>query len=102
MPDSKLEIVVSEAPNKAINGILNVYMENFPNLEVLLFNDLLKCGQTNGLGVCQGAFNLLWHRGERQQNCWGVCKLEIVAWGVMKFYFEVGGGLSKVFDYVLN
>ena len=48
MPDSKLEIVVSEAPNKAIKGILNVYMENFPNLEVLLFNDLLKCGQTNG------------------------------------------------------
>ena len=37
-----------------------------------------------------------------QQNCWGVCKLEIVAWGVMKFYFEVGGRLSKVFDYVLN
>ena len=48
MPDSKLEIVVSEAPNKAIKGILNVYMENFPNLEVLLFKDLLKCGQTNG------------------------------------------------------
>ena len=49
MPDSKLEIVVSEAPNKAIKGILNVYMENFPNLEVLLFNNyLLKCGQTNG------------------------------------------------------
>ena len=37
-----------------------------------------------------------------QQNCWGVCKLEIVTWGVMKFYFEVGGGLPKVFDYVLN
>ena len=37
MPDSKLEIVVSEAPNKAIKGILNVYMENFSNSEVLLF-----------------------------------------------------------------
>ena len=48
MPDSKLEIVVSEAPNKAIKGILNVYMENFSNSEVLLFNNLLKCGQTNG------------------------------------------------------
>ena len=54
MPDSKLEIVVSEAPNKAINGILNVYMENFPNLEVLLFNDLLKCGQTNGQVFAKG------------------------------------------------
>ena len=32
----------------------------------------------------------------------GVCKLKIVVWGVMKFYFEVGGKLSKVFDYVLN
>ena len=40
MPDSKLKIVVSEAPNKAINGILNIYMENFPNFEVLLFNEV--------------------------------------------------------------
>ena len=54
MPDSKLEIVVSEAPKKAINGILNVSMENFPNLEVLLFNDLLKCGQTNGQVFTKG------------------------------------------------
>ena len=54
MPDSKLEIIVSEAPNKAINGILNVYMENFPNLEVLLFNNLLKCGQTNGQVFAEG------------------------------------------------
>ena len=55
MPDSKLEIVVSEATNKAIKGILNVYMENFSNLEVLLFNDLLKCGQTNGQVFAKGA-----------------------------------------------
>ena len=54
MPDSKLEIVVSEAPNKAINGILNVYIENFPNLEVLLFNNLLKYGQTNGQVFAKG------------------------------------------------
>ena len=32
----------------------------------------------------------------------GLCQLEIVAWGVLKFYFEVGGGLSIVFDYVIN
>ena len=63
MPDSKLEIVVSEAPNKAIKGILNVCMENFPNLEVLLFNDLLKCRTNKWSGVCLGGFNLLWHRG---------------------------------------
>ena len=30
-----------------------------------------------------------------QQNCWGVWKLEIVAWRIMKFYFEVGGGCQK-------
>ena len=33
MSDSKLEIVVSEVPNKAIKGILNVFMENFPRSE---------------------------------------------------------------------
>ena len=53
MPDSKLEIVVSEAPNKAIKGIFNVYMENFPNLDRRCF--VLKCGQTNGQVFAKGA-----------------------------------------------
>ena len=53
MPDSKLEIVVSEVPNKASRGILNVYMENFPNLDQRFF--VLKCGQTNGLVFAKGA-----------------------------------------------
>ena len=61
---------------------------------------LTKCGQTNGQVFAKGP--LIYYGTGGQQNCWGVCKLEIVAWGVMKFYFEVGRGLSKVFDYVLN
>ena len=51
MPDSKLEIVVSEAPNKAIKGILNVYMENFSQFG----SEVLKCGQTNGQVFAKGA-----------------------------------------------
>ena len=81
-------------------GFLTFLMENFPNLEVLLFNDLLKCGQTNGQVFAKGP--LIYYGTGGSAKLLGVCKLEIVAWGVMKFYLEVGGGLSKVFDYELN
>ena len=39
-----------------------------------------------------------------QQNCagGGVMSVGDSSLGVMKFYFEVGGGLSIVFDYVIN
>ena len=34
--------------------------------------------------------------GAGRQNCGGrVCRFEIVARGVMKFYFEVGGGCQR-------
>ena len=70
---------------------------------MLLFTDLLKCGQTNGQVFVKAAL-IYYGTGGSAKLCGGegLCQLEIVAWGVLKFYFEVGGGLSIVFDYVIN
>ena len=51
-------------------------MENFPNLDQRFF--VLKCGQTNGLVFAKGAL-IYYGTGGSAENCWGVCKLEIVA-----------------------